>query len=716
MSGWERMEDIARPVVKKDHYEKITGEALYVADYPDEGVLTGRILHSPYAKARVKGVKLPDLPAGYTWVDASDVPGDNNVNIVKDDCPVFCRETVEYIGEAVGMLVGPDRAVIDGLLADITVDYEVLEPVLDVKKSDTVFFNYDYEKGEVDKAFKEADKVYEESFHTGYQEQGYLETQGMIAMPDDQGRMFVHGSMQCVYYVHNAVARVMGTGTDKVRVLQDATGGGFGGKEAFPSILACQTAVAANKVKAPVRCVFDRREDMEFTSKRHPSDTVYKVAVKDGRITAMDIDVIFNAGAYTTLSAVVLQRGLICADGVYNIENLRVHGQARKTNTSPCGAYRGFGAPQTFFAVEMMMDHIAKDLGKDSLEFKEEHLVKQGDATSTSGQYHFPVPIPDMIDEVDKASDFRKKHKQYALPQSGRFRRGIGMSLYFHGAGFTGAGERDIIKAVVKLRKNADGTVEVLGSNGEIGQGLRTTFPKIVAKELGIPLEKVRYDWPDTGKVPDSGPTVASRSLMVVGELLRRAAIKLRNEWKDGEEQEVEERFKEPDFVIPFNLEQFKGDAYPTYAWGVVAVEVELDTLTGLSRVVEATGSFDVGTPADYNIVMGQMEGGFLQGIGYASIEQMDYDDKGRIRNNSYADYLMPTSQDVPKLNCILHVEKYPDGPYGAKGAGELPLVGAPAAYLEAMEQAIGADFNHIPFTAEDAINALKDGCGKGVA
>lgn len=275
----------------------------------------------------------------------------------------------------------------------------------------------------------------------------------------------------------------------------------------------------------------------------------------------MDIDVKFNGGAYTTLSAVVLQRGIICADGVYNIENLHVHGRALKTNTTPCGAYRGFGAPQTFFAVEMMMDHIAKDLGVDTLEFKEAHMVKQGDVTSTSGRYHFPVPLPAMIDEVDKACDLRRKHKEYAKPQTGRYRRGIGFSMHFHGAGFTDSGERDLIKAVARLHKYKDGTVEVLASNGEIGQGLRTTFPKIVAHELNLPLEKVFYDHPDTSRVPGSGPTVASRSLMTIGELLRRAATKLCSEWKEGEYQIVEEKFVEPDFMIPFYLDKFRGDA-----------------------------------------------------------------------------------------------------------------------------------------------------------
>ena len=703
------MEPISKSVVRKDHAPKITGTSIYVDDYANTGVLTGRFLRSKTARARIVSVTVPELPPGYFYVDKDDVPGVNKVHIVMDDTPVFAQDTVEYIGEPIAMVVGPDVRQVEAILAGIRVEYEELEPVLDLRRADTVFFDYEYGRGDLEKAFAEADQVFTEEFSTGYQDQTYLETQGMMAQPEPDGRMFVHGSLQCVYYVHTALMQALGCGPEDVHVLQDVTGGGFGGKEDFPSILGCQVAVAAKKAGAPVRCVFSRREDLEFTPKRHPSLCTYRAAVKDGRVTAMDIEVLFNAGAYTTLSAVVLQRGVICASGVYNIEHLHVHGKALKTNTVPSGAYRGFGAPQTFFAVEMFMDHIAKDLGEDSLEFKEKHLVKQGDKTSTSGIYHFPVPLPDMIEEVNAACDFRRKHKEYALPQTGRFRRGIGMSLYFHGAGFTGSGERDIIKAVCRLAKHADGTVEILAANGEIGQGLRTTFPKIVAKELGLPLEKVRFEHPDTARVPDSGPTVASRSLMIVGELLRRCAVRLRETWVDGEEQMVEEHFKEPDFMIPFYLDKFQGDAYPTYAWGVNAIEVEVDTYTGLTKILGAYGSFDVGTPMDEGIVMGQMEGGFLQGIGYASMESMDYDSRGRIRNNSISDYLIPTATDSPNLTCMLHVEKYPDGPYGAKGAGELPLVGAPGAYVEAMEQALGGSvrLRHAPFTPEDTMKVI---------
>ncbi|WP_320127534.1 xanthine dehydrogenase family protein molybdopterin-binding subunit [uncultured Sphaerochaeta sp.] len=697
--------DISNSVRKKDHGPKMDGSAKYVADYPTEGVLFGKLVRSTKAKAKILDIHIPPLEKGYLIVDYKDVPGINRVHIVKDDTPVFSEGNVEYIGDPILMVVGPDERRVNHLAKEISITYEELTPVLDMEASDTVFFDYTIEKGDIKKGFEEADKIYIETFKTGFQEQAYMEGQGLVGNAHDN-RITIHGSMQCPYYIHGAVAKTMGYEASQVQIQADVTGGGFGGKEDFPSILACEVAVASFKAKKPVRVIFDRREDMEFTPKRHPSISKYKVAVKDGKVTAMDVEVKINGGAYTTLSAVVLQRAIICGCGAYEVKNLLIRGLAMKTNTVPSGAYRGFGAPQTFFAVELIMDHIAKDLGKDPLEFKLDNLVKQGDETSTSGKYHFPVPLREMLQEIEANSFYSEKYSLYKT-QKGRYRRGMGLSLIFHGAGFTGSGERDHIKAVAKLRKYADGKIEILASNTDIGQGIKTTFAKIVANELNVPLDRIIAEDPDTDRVPDSGPTVASRSLMIVGELLRRASIKLMTIWKDGEEQEVEEHFKEPDFVIPFDLETFKGDAYPTYAWAITVVEIEIDTLTGEARIIGVNGNYDVGTPIDTNIVIGQMEGGLMQGLGYASIEEMTTDKLGRIRNNSFTDYIIPTSVDVPNMEVQLHIEKYPLGPYGAKGAGELPLIGAAPAYVGALEQALGCSLFHIPFTTQDTLKVL---------
>ena len=270
--------DISKSVKKRDHELKIAGEAIYVADYPTDGILFGKVLRSIHPRARLLNVELPQLPEGYLYVDQKDVPGINEVHIVLDDTPVFANETVECIGDPIGMIIGPDEDEVNRLIEDVVVSYEVfITPVFTIEDSDTVFFNYKHSKGDVDKAFKEADKIYEDTFRTGYQEHGYLETQGMIAEPFED-YILIHGPMQCPYYVHGAVAKVLGLKPHQVKSKQDVTGGGFGGKEGYPSILACQVAVAAYKDKKPVRVIFNRSEDMEFTSKRHPSKIAYKVA------------------------------------------------------------------------------------------------------------------------------------------------------------------------------------------------------------------------------------------------------------------------------------------------------------------------------------------------------------------------------------------------------------------------------------------------------
>ncbi|AMP20853.1 aldehyde oxidase [endosymbiont 'TC1' of Trimyema compressum] len=699
--------DISKSVKKRDHELKIAGEAIYVADYPTEGMLFGKVLRSIHPRARVLNVALPQLPEDYLYIDRNDVPGINEVHIVQDDTPVFANETVEYIGEPIGMIIGPDEERVDALLKDIVVSYEVLPSVLTIEDSDTVFFNYKHSKGDVDKAFKEADKIYEEVFETGYQEHAYLETQGMIAEPQ-KDRIIIHGSMQCPFYVHNAVKKVLGIDDNQIEVQFDTTGGAFGGKEGYPSILACQVAVAANKAKKPVCLIFNREEDMSFSSKKHPGKYTYKVAVKNKQVTAMDINLKFNSGAYTTLSPVVLQRGTICANGVYNIPNLRAEGKAIKTNTVPNGAFRGFGAPQVFFASEMMMNHIAKDLGIDPLEFKMKHIYKLGDETSTQGKHHFPVPLNSMVKQVIEKSQYKRKYDEYQHLK-GRFRKGIGISMFYHGCGFTGNGERDLIKSIVKLHKFSSGKVEILVVNTDMGQGLKTTLSKIVGKELNIPVDEIIIRNPNTTRVPDSGPTVASRSLMIVGELLRKASIRLKDEWVDGKEQLIEEHYKHPEFLVPFSLENFVGDAYPAYSWAVNVVEIEVDTVTGVNKIINSYGVYDVGTPIDTNIVIGQMEGGLAQTLGHSSMELMPYDLSGKIRNNTYSDYIIPTAMDIPNMECSLHVEKYTNGPYGAKGAGELPAVGGTAAYSAALEQALGnISINHIPFSAEDAMKVLR--------
>ena len=378
------------------------------------------------------------------------------------------------------------------------------------------------------------------------------------------------------------------------------------------------------------------------------------------------------------------------------------------SHTVPNGAFRGFGGPQTFFAMELMMNHAARKLGKDPLVLRKEYCAKKGDVSPTHGVYHFEIPIPDMLEQIAEASDYYRKAEAYRN-QTGRYRRGIGISSVYHGCGFTGAGERDLIKAVFKLHKRADDTVEILAAAVDMGQGVKTAFRKIAASVLDLPVERVIIVNPDTDRVPNSGPTVASRSVMVVGKLIERAAERLKADWKPGEDQLITEHYVHPEFMIPWDLATFSGDPYPDSSWSTNAVEVEVDTMLGLTKVLNAWGCYDVGTVIDENIVIGQMEGGLLQSIGHGGIELINYDRTGRIRNNSLSDYIVPTALDVPSLHVMFHNSEYVNGPFGAKAAGELPNVGGSAAYIGAMEMALGTDLYQTPFSTEDTMQLLEE-------
>jgi len=695
---------ICKSVIKVDHSEKMGGNALYIADVKVKGALNAGVFRSSRPHARLNKIILPEMEKGYTVIDWRDIPGVNELDVAVSKQPILAEDTVTYIGQPILIIAGPDEKQIQKYIDQIKADYTDLKAVLSLDEATEVMNEYHYAQGDVEKAFSESAQIFTETYRTGYQEQAYIETNGVIAKYDGD-TVTIQGTMQCPYYVHGAIMQAFGLPKNKVRIIQTSTGGAFGGKEDYPSLLSCYAALAAYKTGKPVRMIMNRREDMSVTPKRHPSRIVISTAVNNqGDITGIKIDTTLNGGAYDGLSSVVLQRALICAPGVYTIKNLSVRGRAMVTNTLPTGAFRGFGAPQSFFAIETHMDHLAARLGKEPLAFRQKHLIKQYDPTSTGGQFRDPVMLTEMIEKADELSGYTEKHKAYRN-QTGRFRKGIGLSMFYHGCGFTGSAERDYIKSVVHLQKREDDKVEILVSITDMGQGVRTTFSKIAAQALGLPIEDVLCPHPDTKNVPDSGPTVASRSIMVVGRLVEKAALRLKKEWKKGKRQFIEERYEHPD-LIPWNMDAFSGDAYLAFSWGVNVVEVELDTLLATTRVTGAWGIFDVGTPIDQTVMQGQMEGGMLQGIGYASMEKME-DMGGAIRQNSLTDYIIPTAMDTVNYYTCMVDNPYKHGPSGAKGAGELTLVGTAPAYVAAVENASGAEFHQIPLTPEKIMEVI---------
>ncbi|MCK5832430.1 xanthine dehydrogenase family protein [bacterium] len=702
------MGNISQPIIRVDALDKCAGKAKYIADYRLDGMIEAVTVRSTRPRARILNITVPDLPEGYYIVDKDDVLSKNRVRMLIYDQPFFADGVVNYIGEPIMLVVGPDREVLAEIASQVVINYEDIDPIFTLEDAlsgekppifgeDNLFADYICGVGDVQSVFEGAARIVEGEYRTGYQEQMYIETNGVIGIFEND-RITVHGSMQCPYYVKNALAEAFGWDGSRIQVIQSTTGGAFGGKEEYPSILAGQAAFAAYKTGKPVRLILERTEDINVTTKRHPSIIKYRTAHDSrGDILAMDIEVSFDGGAYAGLSDVVLQRGLFTSTGVYNIPNVRIRGCAYATNTVPCGAFRGFGAPQTLFALEMHMAKIALEFDIEPSEFKKRYCLKKGDKTCTGGIIHGETKITEMMDKAIEMSGYQIKKEEFS-GDKGRFRRGIGLSNLIHGCGFTGMGEQ-IISGVATLQRTPDGKVEILISNTEMGQGEATTMRKIVAGTLKLPIEDIICINPDTDRVPDTGPTVASRTTMIAGGLLEKAALELKEKWTQGETVEISKTYKHPAWVN-WDQKTLSGDAYPEYSWGVNVVEVVVDTVTFEIELKKVWAVFDVGVAIDERMMRGQIDGGILQGLGYGSIEVMRAIN-GKLHQGCVTDYMIPTALDAPPIESVLIENPYEMGPFGAKCAGELTLVGGAPALALALSDALDIDIDEIPVTPE---------------
>ncbi len=695
------MRDISRSIPKEDHVEKVSGKSLYVSDIKMDHILHAKTVRSIHPKAKIINIEIPELPKDYFIVDYRDIPGENYVKMIFNDWPVFAEKQVNYIGEPIMLVIGKNKQIINDIIWKIKIKYQILKPTFDYKSS---VVHKSFSKGNIKKAFTKPFKTVDYTYETGYQEQAYIEPQGFIAYPEDEDKVTLIGSIQCPYYVKNAVINTLGCADDKVRVIQPSVGGAFGGKEEFPSIMACQLAVAVQKIKQPIKMIFEREEDMENTTKRHPSTIKLTAAIdKNHRIQGLKAHVSLDSGAYIGLSGVVLARAMIASTSAYTIDHLDISGDVYETNTVPNGAFRGFGAPQMIFAVEMLIHHIAKELNIDPFPLRKSHLAKQGDMTSTSGVFRDPIIMEKMIEKATQISDYHNKVKAYQNPL---VFKGIGMSWFLHGCGFTGSGESTHIKAKVKLRKDKNNHVYLLVAAVDMGQGAKTALKKIVVQTLGCPAKQVSFDNPDTDFILDSGPTVASRTTMIVGGLLARAALKLKNTWVDDQEMEVIEQYQQPEY-IKWDEEAMIGDAYPAYSWGVNIVEVEVSPVTYQTKVIGIWSVYDVGKAIDERLVLGQADGGIAQGVAYGYLEVMKHE-QGKLRQKNMTDYIIPTAVDMPKTETVIMENPYILGPYGAKGVGELTLVGGAPAVALAIEQAIKEKVYKIPATPEYIMELMK--------
>jgi CO/xanthine dehydrogenase Mo-binding subunit len=753
---------IGTNVPRFDGPPKVTGQARYVDDLPPmPGELFGATVRSPVPRGILRGVKLDPT---FDWTDitvvlAEDVPV-NVVALIHDDQPILAHHFINHAYEPIALLAARDPRRLALAARAVSLDIAPLPPVFDMEASlagehvvwgkDNVQKRYLITKGAadlplsalsapealhadsaraIDAAIFACPIITEGRYTSHHQEQLYIEPQGVIAFWDDDGAHAV-GSIQCPFYVHKAFVKAFDLPRDRIHITQAVTGGGFGGKEEYPSVIALHAALLARKSGRPVRMIYGRTEDIEATTKRHPCICEIRSGCdKDGKLRALSMRILMDGGAYATLTPVVLSRGALHAAGAYLWEHVRIEATAVATNTPPNGAFRGFGAPQTLWAIERHMDAIARDLGEDPVELKARNVLKLGDATATGQVLRSSVAGAECVDKALAASGYREKRARGPVLH-GRKARGIGAAVFMHGAGFTGSGER-FLKGKVAVDLGRGGRLCIRSASTDIGQGTETVFRQIAADAAGIPIDHVDFATPCTTTVPDSGPTVASRTVMVVGSIVEAAArdvaARVRQEQEarggtfeeagdrllggEGHEREVSSlRQYSPPEGAQWDDATYKGDAYPCYGWACFIAEVDVDLDTFEVTMLDFWSATDVGKAINPVMCKGQIEGGSLQALGWALTEEVTFRE-GLITNPRMTNYIIPTALDAPRFHTILVEAPFLAGPGGgAKGIGELPMDGGAPAVAAAVEHATGLALTALPLTPERLFEAARAG------
>ncbi len=757
---------VNKPAERVDAYEKVTGRAKYGADLQFAGMLYGKVLRAKHPSARIKSInveKARAIPGVWAVMTAQDVPC-NEIGVIIQDQQVLAKERIYYIGDGVAMVAAETLEIAAKALEAIEVEYEEIEGIFDPlvsKKSDPMHperasnevVHHKLRKGNVEEGFAGSDVIIEREYETQFVEHSYIEPEAVVAVPHENGSLVtVYGSVQNVFATRDAVARCLKADLSKVRVVQNHIGGSFGGKDEVVSAMACRAALLALKTSRPVKMVNTREESIVESYKRHPYKMKYKVgATKDGKLVAMEIEAIADGGAYTCQTPFVTWRSVVQATGPYEVPNVKTDTYGYYTNNVYTGAMRGYGSPQVIFANESLMDELAQELGITPFEIRLKNILKNGSVTA-SGQKldRHEVSLAEVMKKAAEAIGYEEKYKEYSKPQRGDKRRGIGMAISFRGCSL-GAEAVDAAGTVLSIQK--DGSVYLYSGLAENGQGLKTAFCQIAAEELGIEMKYITFLEANTLISPDSGSTVASRSTLVGGNSVMRAAESAKRALSRFLAEEFglpssDLVFKEnwiytPDgkklisfaeaankafwagvqlshvgwYVAPsihWDEEEGRGNPYFTYVYGCQIAEVEVDMGTGEVTVLNMAAAHDVGRAINPEMLKGQIYGGVMMGLGYGIMEEVETDE-GYIANTNFDEYIIPTSKDMPNIIPIIVENPDPDGPFGAKSIGEPTLELGAAAIANAIAQATGRRIRSLPLNLERVLlgHPLRKGRGK---
>ncbi len=750
----DRYKVIGSEVIRVDALDKVTGRAKFGADYNVAGQLYGHALYADYPHAKILSIDVSRakvLPGVRAVLTHLDIPGEKGFGTVVAHQMALCVDKVRYMGDAVTIVAAETEEIAKEACALIDVKYEPLPVVSDAEAalSDDSPKVYDdgnlcnhhkVRKGDIERGFAESDLVIERIYSTQKIEHAYIEPEAILAEPGENGGVTITGSVQNLYTIRRAIARVLGLPLNRVRVRQATLGGSFGGKDETMSAFAIRAALLCLATGRPVKMVNSRENSMRESYKRHPYKMKYKVGVKrDGTLQAMEIKVFADVGAYAAMSPFVTWRSVVQATGPYRVPHVKTDVYAAYTNNCYTGAMRGFGSPQVCFAVESLMDELAYELEIDPLEMRMRNILRDGSETATGQTLRHKVSIEQALKNVTEEGQYISKLESNRLQnEQATIKKGIGISCSYRGVSL-GAEGTDAAGVVISVQ--TDGSVIVSCGLVDMGQGAATTISLVVAEELGISIDKIRFLNADTSRLPDSGPTVASRTTFMAGQAARKGACELREriapvaakmlECQTGELAYINNRiyagspgsnknialaelaaacfrqgvslYAHGWHLAPatsWHEETGQGEAYFTFVYAANLAEVEVDTVTGTVKVTKFISSHDVGKVINLNCAKGQVFGGVAMGLGYALLE--DYVEEDAIPAlENFDEYLLPTICDVPEMKVIFIENPDELGPYGAKSLGEPACEIAAPAIANAVAQATGRRVRDLPLTLE---------------
>ncbi|MFQ6057401.1 MAG: xanthine dehydrogenase family protein molybdopterin-binding subunit [Anaerolineae bacterium] len=719
------MRVVGQRVKRVDALDKVTGRTQYPGDIYMEGMLYGKVLWSERAHARILAIDTSAAEAYPGVVDvftAADVPV-NEMGLMMNDEPVLAEGKVRCVGDPLAVVVAETEEAAQAALDLIRVEYEDLPVVSDPReamkpdaslvheeKGSNILHHYYIYKGDVEAGFAQADVIVEGYYHTPHNEHAFLQPEAGLGYLEE-GKIIVLTAAQWAHDDRRQIAHALQLPEEQVRVIYTPVGGAFGGREDIS--LQIFLAMAAQRTGRPVKMVWSRQESIRGHHKRHPYYMRCKTgATRDGKLVALEAEVVADIGAYCSSSGPVLGGVVTLITGPYEIPNVKIDGYNVYTNNLPAGAMRAFGAPQANFAAEGQMARLAEALGMDPVEFRLRNVLREGSRVGSNTVVPGGVGIGETLERAARAAGWREVNGHWVRPRremKGTWRKGTGVAAGWKNVGYS-FGWRDRTTAVVEIYGGEEMERAVVKCGvAEVGQGVMTTLVQIAAEVLGLPLERVELITADTDVAPNAGSSSASRQAYVSGNAVKYACLEARERWAAGERPAIAWYEYLAPQTTPFDPVTGQGRPHFSYAYGTHVVELEVDTETGQIHLGRVWAAHDVGKAINPLGVEGQIEGGAIMAQGYALMEEF-IQEEGLIKTPTLAEYLIPTSMDIPRgIESIIVEDADPDGPYGATGVGEMANMLLAPAIVDAIHDATGIWFDDIPITSEKMLMALKE-------